>query len=121
MTLSGIWSLYFYNASHTIRELGYYINTIKNEYLSLVCTLATRLSTSVILRILSSFVVGAGIEPARTQCPLDFKSNVSTNSTTRPKVLTNKSKNYFSSGGGIRTPDLQVMSLTSYQLLYPTM
>ena len=29
-------------------------------------------------------VVGAGIEPARTQCPLDFKSNVSTYSTTRP-------------------------------------
>ena len=27
-------------ASHTIRELGYYINTIKIEHLSLVCTLA---------------------------------------------------------------------------------
>gem|GEM_PF-2506464 len=29
------------------------------------------------------FVLGAGLEPARTQCSLDFKSNVSTNSTTR--------------------------------------
>jgi hypothetical protein len=41
-------------ASHTIRELGYYINTIKIEYLSLVCTLTTRLSTSAILRFVSS-------------------------------------------------------------------
>ena len=32
---------------------------------------------------LSRTVLGAGLEPARTQCPLDFKSNVSTNSTTR--------------------------------------
>ena len=50
-------------ASHTIRELGYYINTIKIEYLSLVCTLATRLSTSVILRFLSSFVCMMGHDP----------------------------------------------------------
>ena len=56
MTLSGIWDLYYNNASHTIRELGYYINTFKIEYLSLVCTLATRLSASVILRFVSSLV-----------------------------------------------------------------
>ena len=49
-------------ASHTIRELGYYINTIKIEHLSLVCTLATRLSTSVILRFLSSFVPSERVE-----------------------------------------------------------
>ncbi len=30
-----------------------------------------------------SFVLGAGLEPARPQWPLDFKSNVSTNSTIR--------------------------------------
>ncbi len=29
------------------------------------------------------FVLGAGLEPARPQWPLDFKSNVSTNSTIR--------------------------------------
>ena len=52
-------------ASHTIRELGYYINTIKIENLSLVCTLATRLSTLIILRFVSSLVLGAGLEPAR--------------------------------------------------------
>ena len=37
-------------------------------------------------------VPGAGLEPARPQWPLDFKSNVSTNSTTRAylKILNNK-------------------------------
>ena len=29
------------------------------------------------------FVLGAGLEPARTQCPMDFKSIVSTDSTTQ--------------------------------------
>ena len=62
MTLSGIWGSYHYDASHTIRELGCYINTIKIEYLSLVCTLTTRLSTSVILRFLSSFVPSARLK-----------------------------------------------------------
>ena len=33
----------------------------------------------------SPFVLGAGLEPARPQWSLDFKSNVSTNSTTRAK------------------------------------
>ena len=32
---------------------------------------------------ISPFVLGAGLEPARPQWPLDFKSNVSTNSTIR--------------------------------------
>ena len=50
-------------ASHTIRELGYYINTIKIEHLSLVCTLASRLSTLIILRFLSSFVFITGYDP----------------------------------------------------------
>ena len=54
MDLSGIWDSYHYDASHTIRELGCYINTIKIENLSLVCTLATRLSTSSILRIFTT-------------------------------------------------------------------
>ena len=36
MTLSGIWGSYYYDASHTIREPGCYINTIKIENLSLV-------------------------------------------------------------------------------------
>ena len=77
------------------QESGVRITTTLHTPLEsyLVCTLTTRLSTSIILRFVSSFVVGAGIEPARTQCPLDFKSNVSTYSTTRPKVLTNKLKN----------------------------
>ena len=65
MTLSGIWGSYYYDASHTIRESGCYINTIKIKYLSLVCTLTTRLSTLTILRFLTSFVLGAGLEPAR--------------------------------------------------------
>ena len=36
----------YVSTSHTVRELGCYINTIKIEYLSLVYTLVTRLSTS---------------------------------------------------------------------------
>ena len=36
---------------------------------------------------LSALVLGAGLEPARAQCPLDFKSNVSTNSTIRASSL----------------------------------
>src|SRR5210317_2443616 len=48
MILSGISVL----PSHTIREIGYYINTIKIEYLSLVCTLASLLSQLIILRLL---------------------------------------------------------------------
>jgi hypothetical protein len=40
----------YVSTSHTIRELGCYINTIKIENLSLVCTLATRLSTPITLR-----------------------------------------------------------------------
>ena len=73
MTLSGIWDSYFYDASHTIRESGCYINTIKIEYLSLVCTLATRLSTSVILRFVSSFVFTTGYDPI-TFCVSDKRS-----------------------------------------------
>ena len=49
-------------ASYTIRESGYYINTIKIENLSLVYTLATRLSTSITLRFFG-LVGDKGIEP----------------------------------------------------------
>ncbi len=38
------------------------------------------------LTTIPRYVLEAGLEPARAQCPLDFKSNVSTNSTTRADV-----------------------------------
>ena len=44
----------YVSTSHTIREMGCYINTIKIEYLSLVYTLASPLSRLVILRLLCS-------------------------------------------------------------------
>jgi len=60
------------------QESGVRITTTLHTPLEsyLVCTLTTRLSTSIILRFVSSFVVGAGIEPARTQCPLDFLTTI---------------------------------------------
>ena len=61
--------------SHTIRELN-------NYCLSLVCTFATRLSTSTILRIVPSFVPREGLEPSHLSAT-DPKSAVTTNSTTK--------------------------------------
>ena len=58
MTLSGIWDSYFYDASHTIREPGCYINTIKIEYLSLVwypCDTSLHVCHSTILIIFCTF------------------------------------------------------------------
>ena len=72
MNLSGIWDSYHYDASHTIRELGCYVNTMKIDYLSLVCTLATRLSTSFILRI---FTINCDPDETRTHDSL-IKSEV---------------------------------------------
>jgi hypothetical protein len=40
-------------------------------------------------------VPGAGLEPARTNCPQDFKSCVSTNSTILAKIHYNLTKNSF--------------------------
>ncbi len=42
-----------------------------------------KIKTGDNLTTISRLVLEAGLEPARPQWPLDFKSNVSTNSTTR--------------------------------------
>ena len=44
------------------------------------------------LQKISPFVLEAGLEPARPQWPLDFKSNVSTNSTTRAGLKQKRAK-----------------------------
>ena len=67
----------------------------------------------------------AGLEPARAQCPRDFKSLVSTIPPFRRiawfKKRSSCRTSFLSCGGPTRTGDLQVMSLASYQLLHPAM
>ena len=52
-------------------------------YLSLVCTLAPRLSTLTILRFVSFLYLRRGSNPHGHCCPRDFKSRVSTSFTTK--------------------------------------
>ena len=56
-------------------------------------------------------VLEAGIEPARTQCPQDFKSCVSTDSTIRASLV-ERAKN------GTRTRDPDLGKVVLYQLSY---
>ncbi len=80
------------------------------------------------------FVPGAGLEPARPQWSLDFKSNVSTNSTIRAILLgaisikelflKNKTRSDnardrdFGAKDGIRTRDPDLGKVVLYQLSY---
>ena len=73
----------------------------------------------------SFLVLEAGLEPARAKCPQDFKSGVSTNSTTRaglvckkktPPVVTERSRSRAKNG--IRTRDLHLGKVMLYQLSY---
>ncbi len=70
------------------------------------------------------FVPEAGLEPARPQWPLDFKSNVSTNSTTQAFVSKKKSRPEYhgsgipGAGNGTRTRDPDLGKVVLYQLSY---
>ena len=68
-------------------------------------------------------VPGAGLEPARPQWPLDFKSNVSTSSTTRATFQKNISlvqeiSDFLGAKDGIRTRDPDLGKVVLYQLSY---
>ena len=54
----------------------------QNRWITFILWLKTKKSPQM-----RAFVLEAGLEPARPQWSLDFKSNVSTNSTTRAWTL----------------------------------
>ena len=66
----------------------------------------------------------AGLEPARPQWSLDFKSNVSTNSTTRATLFQRKNPDPITigfgirAGNGTRTRDPDLGKVVLYQLSY---
>jgi hypothetical protein len=65
---------------------------------------------------LQAFVPGAGLEPARPKRTQDFKSCVSTSSTTPAKIV-----NWYKikrAGDGVRTRDLDLGKVALYQLSY---
>ena len=95
-----IWNRYSLKVS-IIKYLRNFVFVVKKELK------IRNVINSNLLRILK--VLGAGLEPARPLWPLDFKSNVSTNSTIRAN---------YRAKDGIWTRDPHLGKVMLYQLSY---